>query len=226
MPRRRKMTWQAGSESRSGRWRKKYKKRVFQAAGGRGKNDDEAYQKAWEGFKQFKDEVDKEEAQQPKPHQAEYEAAIAEWKLVLQWSVENGDVQYAPLARSKIEALANRLEQSKPQPLGSEDRELVIVAEGASDTAAALDLGWNVIGRPSADEGASHLIQLLKRVTGTICVLADNDMQRNGVWTGRRGAETVAKRLKAVLRAEIMISNVPTKFKDVRDYVQAQGVNQ
>jgi len=117
MPRKRQMTWQAGSESRRGRWRKKYKGRVFQASGGRGKHDEEAYGDAWDGFQEFKKKIHEEEAQKPKPHQAEYDEAISEWRLVLQWSMENTNTQYASLARRKVEELTNRLEQSKPKPL-------------------------------------------------------------------------------------------------------------
>ncbi len=122
MPRKRQMTWQAGTENRSGRWRKKYKGRVFQASGGRGKHDEEAYSNAWDGFQEFKKKIDEEESQKPKPQQAEYDEAIGEWRLVLQWSMENANTQYASLARSKVEELTTRLERSKPQPLNPEDR--------------------------------------------------------------------------------------------------------
>ena len=103
MPRKRQMTWQEGSKSRSGRWRKKHKGKVFHASGGRGKHDEEAYGDAWDGFQEFKKKINEEEAQKPKPHQAEYDEAISEWNLVLRWSMENTDTQYASLARSKVE---------------------------------------------------------------------------------------------------------------------------
>jgi hypothetical protein len=61
VPRKRQMTWQAGSKSRSGRWRKKHKGRVFQASGGRGKHDEDAYRDAWDGFQEFKKKITEEE---------------------------------------------------------------------------------------------------------------------------------------------------------------------
>jgi integrase len=122
VPRKRQMTWQEGSKNRGGRWRKKIKGRVFHAPGGRGKHDEDAYGDAWDGFLEFKKRIIEEEAQKPKPHQAEYDEAISEWNLVLQWSMENTDTQYASLARRKVEELTNRLERSKPQPLTPADR--------------------------------------------------------------------------------------------------------
>lgn len=122
MPRKRQMTWQSGSGNRRGRWRKKYKGRVFLAPGGRGKTDEQAYIQAWDQFQQFKKAIDEEEAQKPKPHQAEYNEAISEWGLVLQWSMENIDPQYASLARSKLEELTDRLSRPKPEPLTQQDR--------------------------------------------------------------------------------------------------------
>lgn len=116
------MTWQAGTENRGGRWRKKYKGRVFQASGGRGKHDEQAYGVAWDGFQKFQETIDGEESQKPKPYQAEYEEAISEWRLLLQWSMENADTQYVSLARSKVEELTNRLNSSKPQPVTPADR--------------------------------------------------------------------------------------------------------
>jgi len=122
VPRKRRMTWQAGSENRGGRWRKKYKGRIFHASGGRGKHDEQAYSDAWDSFEKFKNQIDEEEAQKPKPHQAEYDEAISQWRLVLQWSMENADTRYTSLARSKVDELTNRLERPKPQPLAPEDR--------------------------------------------------------------------------------------------------------
>jgi len=122
VPRKRHMTWQAGTGKRQGRWRKKYKGRLFQASGGRGKHDQEAYQAAWADFQEFKRLIDEEEALKPKPHQAEYCEAISQWNLVLQWGLENNDTQYLSIARRKIEELTNRLERPKPKPLTASDQ--------------------------------------------------------------------------------------------------------
>jgi hypothetical protein len=102
----------------------------------------------------------------------------------------------------------------------------IIVVEGGSDTAAGLTLGWNVIGRPSASDGVSQLIPLLKSGTGRILVLGDNDPKRDGSWPGRRGAEQAAKRLGAALRTDVLVTSIPMEYKDLRSLVQAKGQGQ
>jgi len=44
MPRTFKLTWQTGTNNRVGRWRKKYKGKVYYFSGGRGKYDCDAYE--------------------------------------------------------------------------------------------------------------------------------------------------------------------------------------
>jgi hypothetical protein len=100
----------------------------------------------------------------------------------------------------------------------------IIVVEGGSDTAAGLTLGWNVIGRPSAGDGAFHLASLLKKAEGQIYVLGDNDPKRDGTWPGRRGAEKVANTLQKSLTAPVSVTSIPMEFKDLRMWVQCKGV--
>ena len=100
----------------------------------------------------------------------------------------------------------------------------ITVVEGGSDTAAGLTLGWNVIGRPSAGDGASSLGSLLKKAKGQIYVLGDNDPKRDGTWPGRRGAEKVASTLQKSLTASVSITSIPMKFKDLRTWSQCKGV--
>ena len=100
----------------------------------------------------------------------------------------------------------------------------ITIVEGGSDTAAGLTLGWNVIGRPSAGDGASHLASLLKKAEGPIYVLGDNDPKRDGTWPGRRGAEKVANTLQKSLTAPVSVTSIPMEFKDLRTWVQCKGV--
>lgn len=97
----------------------------------------------------------------------------------------------------------------------------IFVAEGGSDTAAGCSRGWNIIGRPSAHGGSQHLVDLLKDAKGRIYVIADNDVKRDGSWPGRRGAELVAQRLTASIKAAVLITNPPMRFKDLRAIVQS-----
>lgn len=122
MPRKIELTWQVGSGDRKGRWRKKYKGKSYYFAFGSSKSDVEGYRQALAAWKEKKSEIDDEEARRERPHQAEYEAAIQEWTLVLAWSRENSDQQYAGLALAKLELLKKRLVSSAPPPLGHDDR--------------------------------------------------------------------------------------------------------
>ncbi len=102
----------------------------------------------------------------------------------------------------------------------------ILIAEGGSDTAAGLSLGWNIIGRPSADGGSKHLIDLLQGAKGRVFVIGDNDVKRDGSWPGKKGAEVVAQRLAEGIKAPVLITNPPMKFKDVRALVQSKELPQ
>lgn len=122
MPRKIELTWQPGSRGRKGRWRKKYLGKSYYFAFGTAKSDKEGYRLALEAWKRKKEQLDEEEALRPRLHQADYEAAIQEWTLVLQWSRENDDQQHAGLALQKVEVLKQRLADPQPPPLGHDDR--------------------------------------------------------------------------------------------------------
>ena len=117
MPRKYELTWQSGSGGRNGRWKKIYKGTFYYFAYGTSKSDVEGYRQALEAWRRKKEEIDKEEAQKPKPHQQEYEHAIDEWNLVLQWARERGDDETANRARQKLDALQANFAKSSPPPL-------------------------------------------------------------------------------------------------------------
>ena len=119
MPRKTELTWQAGSNGRSGRWRKKYKGRVLYFAFGTSKSDRDGYQQAFAAWERKKDEID---ATVPNEYQTEYESAIQEWSLILEWCIEHEQPVIARQAREKIEELRSRFEAPRPQPLGHDDR--------------------------------------------------------------------------------------------------------
>jgi len=58
MPRSFKLTWQQGGDGRSGRWKKKYKGKVYYYPGGGGKSDRVAYAAALESWERRKAEID------------------------------------------------------------------------------------------------------------------------------------------------------------------------
>ncbi len=129
--------------------------------------------------------------------------------------------RYADNTKRFIQGGKRGLYIPKSFKIGSDS---ITVVEGGSDTAAGLTLGWNVIGRPSAGDGASHLASLLKKAEGQIHVLGDNDPKRDGTWPGRRGAEKVANMLQKSLTAPVSVTSIPMEFKDLRMWVQCKGV--
>jgi hypothetical protein len=117
MPRKYALTWQPDCGGRRGRWRKKYRGQVHYFSFGSSKSDLDGYRLAIDAWNRKKDEIDAEEAKKPRPHQEQYERAIEEWKLVLQWARENADEAQAVAARQKLDNLTTRLARPKPPPL-------------------------------------------------------------------------------------------------------------
>lgn len=118
MPRNFKLTWQAGADGRSGRWRKKYKGRKYYFPGGRGKSDSEAYDKALNAWEAMKVRLDQEA---PKPHQSEYELAIDEWEQVLAWCNKHAEREMAQVAGQKLDTLRKCLAVPGLKPLDTSD---------------------------------------------------------------------------------------------------------
>lgn len=118
MPRNPKLTWQPGADGRTGRWRRKYKKKVYYFPGGRGKSDRQAYDAALAEWEKLKLRID---AEAPKPHQADYERAILEWEAILTWCRKHGDEEMAETAVSKLDLFRKGLSSPKPRPVATED---------------------------------------------------------------------------------------------------------
>ena len=91
----------------------------------------------------------------------------------------------------------------------------LLIAEGPTDTAALLDLGLSVIGRPNCLGGSGLIVQLLKRrASREVAIVADGDA------AGRRGAENLASIL-ALYIPDVRIVAPPAGVKDARQWKQA-----
>lgn len=100
-------------------------------------------------------------------------------------------------------------------PSGLSYHGLVLLPEGPSDTAALLDLDFEAVGRPSCNGGAKLVLRLVQRHhIADAVVVADND------YVGRRGAQALAKRLRAICR-RVRVLEPPPEHKDVRAWVNA-----
>lgn len=92
----------------------------------------------------------------------------------------------------------------------------IVLCEGASDTAALLDLGFCAIGRPQAKARTvlTDLAELLEGDARDVVVAADNDA------VGRSGAEDLAWALGSELFREVrVLPPLPPGVKDLRQLV-------
>lgn len=99
-------------------------------------------------------------------------------------------------------------------PLGGAGTGPLLITEGPTDLAAALDLGFEAIGRPSCS-GGIELVSSYLRLTGRqdVVVFADSDS------AGRQGAQALAKSIALVAR--VRIAAPPLQFKDLRAWVRS-----
>jgi len=97
-------------------------------------------------------------------------------------------------------------------PEGLQPGGRLLIAEGPTDTAALLDLGFAAVGRPSCSGGVKHLAELARRLRpDEIVIVADGD------GPGQRGAETLADKLAAYVPA-VRIVTPPAGVKDAREW--------
>lgn len=105
---------------------------------------------------------------------------------------------------------------------------LLCVVEGPTETAAMLDWGFSVVGRPSNTAGADFVVAYAKRFLPRrpICIIRNNDPEGSVAETHTiAGAETLADRLKSEKAAsEVSIIHPPTK--DMRDYLKQGAIRQ
>jgi 5S rRNA maturation endonuclease (ribonuclease M5) len=85
--------------------------------------------------------------------------------------------------------------------------EPLLVCEGPTDTAAALEMGFNAIGRPSCS-GAAHMIRTLANER-SIVIVSDADEP------GRRGADDLAAKLRRIASS---VKIVKPPAKDIREW--------
>lgn len=96
----------------------------------------------------------------------------------------------------------------------------LLIAEGPTDTAALLDLGFDVIGRPSCTGGQRLLVDFVqRRQPPEVVVVADGD------GPGKRGAESLAVVLVAYAAA-VRVITPPEGVKDAREWKRRGATRQ
>lgn len=97
-----KLTGQSGRDGRSGRWRKKYRGKIYYFDGSRGKSDRSAYDAIIKHWELEKLKID---SSTPRPHEEELTHEIEVWEQVLAWSKRHGDYDMAQTAFDKCTRL-------------------------------------------------------------------------------------------------------------------------
>lgn len=92
---------------------------------------------------------------------------------------------------------------------GTAEDDPVFIVEGMSDAAAGIEIGVDIVGRPSCTGGVTHLSALLK--DRHVCILAENDD------AGRDGAKSVAEGIYPAV-ASVRIVSPPEGAKDLREW--------
>lgn len=102
-------------------------------------------------------------------------------------------------------------------PHGLTFSEMLLIAEGPTDTAALLDMGFEAVGRPSCSGGVSLLVDLVcsRRMKDVVIV---TDVDPHGA--GQRGAESLAVAM-APYCPSVRVIAPPGGVKDVRDWRRA-----
>ncbi len=98
-------------------------------------------------------------------------------------------------------------------PTGLDEVGQLLIAEGPTDTAALLDLGFTAIGRPSCNGGARHLVGVVRSLRPSrVVIVADADAP------GVAGAANLACVLCVYCR-DVRIVRPPPPHKDARAWV-------
>jgi hypothetical protein len=98
-------------------------------------------------------------------------------------------------------------------PVNVPINDVLLICEGPTDTAALLDLNFDVVGRPSCNGGAQMLVDLVCDWTpSTVAIIADADIP------GQRGAQSLAAQLVGYVPNSVRIVTPPAK--DAREWVR------
>ncbi len=91
----------------------------------------------------------------------------------------------------------------------------LLIAEGPTDAAALLDLGFSCVGRPSCTGGTKRIVELAKRLQPVeVAIVADGD------GPGQRGADRLAVALLAYVPV-VRVVVPPPGVKDAREWKRA-----
>lgn len=102
-------------------------------------------------------------------------------------------------------------------PVGLAAEGPLLICEGSTDTAAALELGFEAVGRPSCNSGLRELAKLVRG--RDVVIIGDNDAPDS---PGRKGTEALASEL-ALYCPSVRLVYPPDGIKDLRQW-KAKGL--
>lgn len=143
----------------------------------------------------------------------------ADPKAVICIRVEAGSVQQ--LRFGYLHLRKGEAELSAASPLADNGGPIVVV-EGGTDTAAARQLGFDGVGRPSNLACMDLLADLVRG--RAVIVVGENDRKPNGDEPGREGMLAAFQTLKRVCK-DIQWVMPPAHFKDLRAWVVKGGLD-
>ncbi len=98
---------------------------------------------------------------------------------------------------------------------------VVLVVEGMSDVAVAMDLGFPAVGRPSNITGLDTTAELVRG--RTVLVIGENDAKVDGKWPGKDGAYSAMQTCKRTA-GSVRLLFPPSHVKDLRDWRNKFGL--
>lgn len=106
-------------------------------------------------------------------------------------------------------------------PLASSELPVICV-EGFSDTASAIDIGFQAVGRPSDQAGMNLLVSLLRG--RKVWIIGENDKKPDGREPGKEGMIAAFQNLTKVATCRMLMP--PSHVKDLRDWKKKDGITQ
>jgi len=111
-----------------------------------------------------------------------------------------------------------------PGSIKAESDDLLFIAEGPTDTAALLDLGFPAIGRASCGTGYKYIKEMIEHANRQVVVFADKD-EAKYTPDGRKFFPGYSGGLKLARSIKLFVSSVriikPPQKKDIRAWLQA-----
>jgi hypothetical protein len=98
------------------------------------------------------------------------------------------------------------------------DPETLYICEGPTDTAAMIDLGFDVVGRPDCGSGTGMLVDYVKLNRRDVVIVHDRDEPDSAAEANvMRGVSVLTDRLLGIAKSVRVMS--PPSSKDIREWV-------